>query len=209
MNKTPKDAIKLRHDVAEADLTRAYGRSGGKPEKTPRNIYLVGPRGSGKTTVGRLAAERLGLEFVDADEALVKSLGQSIADYVTVHGWEAFREREHETLARIAASRGRVVATGGGVVLRADNRELMTASGAVFYLMADPGLLFARLSRDPGAEQRPALTDLPLREEIGRTLAEREPLYMAVAGFVLQAAGTPEEIAADLVEKLDLFHMRP
>ena len=209
MNKTPKDAIKLRHDVAEPDLTRTYGRGGGAPEKAPGNIYLVGPRGSGKTTVGRLAAARLDLQFVDADEALVQGLGQSIADYVAAHGWEAFREREHEARARIAASQGQVVATGGGVVLRADNREIMAKSGAVFYLMADPGLLFARLSRDPGAEQRPALTDLPLREEIGRTLAEREPLYMAAAGFVLQAGGTPEEIATDLVEKLDLFHMRP
>ena len=84
------------------------------------------------------------------------------------------------------------------------NREALCRSGKVFYLLADPATLALRLERDPEEQQRPALTDLDLRQELAATLGEREPLYMGVASFILQAGQEPDELAQDVVDKLAL-----
>lgn len=200
--RAPKDAIKRKIEVEDAELSAVYGKA--MATARPRNVFLVGPRGSGKTTVGRLAAERLGLAFVDTDALLGERAGGTIADFVAAHGWDAFRDLEHAVLRDVCAREGQVVATGGGIVLREDNRALLKAHGLTVYLLADVPTLFARLEKDPNAAQRPALTDSPLRQEIGAVLNEREPLYFAVADAVLQAGRRAEELAEDVEEKARL-----
>ena len=200
--RAPKDAIKRKTEVEDAELSAVYGKAA--PTARPRNIFLVGPRGSGKTTVGRLAAQRLGLEFADTDALLGDRAGSTIADFVAAHGWDAFRDLEHAVLQDVCAREGQVVATGGGIVLREDNRALLKAHGLTVYLMADVPTLLARLENDPNAAQRPALTDSPLRQEISAVLNEREPLYFAVADAVLQASRRAEELAEDVEEKARL-----
>lgn len=158
------------------------------------NIFLIGPRASGKTSLGRLLAERLGRPFVDADEALARSLGLSIADFVAAHGWKRFRDKETNVLRGLCRQGGQVVACGGGVVLREVNRRLL-GSGVVIYLRADPMVLAERLARDPDGAKRPSLTGRPLTEEIAGVVASREPLYAACANLVLPAEADLAELA--------------
>ena len=159
-----------------------------------RNIYLIGPRASGKTTLGKRLAERLDRPFLDLDAAFCEKYGETIADMVGRDGWDAFRLAEAAILAETAQQDGLVVATGGGVVLMPENRKLL-AKGRVFYLQADPERLVERLMADLNAQQRPKLTELGLREEITATLAEREPLYLGCAH-----ASLPERPVEELLE---------
>ena len=149
-----------------------------------RNIFLIGPRACGKTTVGRALADRLGLEFVDTDHELVRAVGMEIADYVEENGWDAFRDRETEILARVAGEGGRVIGCGGGIVLRPENREVL-AAGIVFYLQTGLEVLAERLMRDPNEAQRPSLTGKSVVDEIREILAERAHLYEGCADVVL------------------------
>lgn len=162
-------------------------------------MFLIGPRASGKTSVARIVSQRLGLAYVDTDEAIVSRLGSSIADFVGKHGWQAFRDMETEALAQAARPGGRVVATGGGIVLSPANRTLLKAGGPVFYLRADPETLAMRLAADPNEAQRPALTNGDLIGEVAQVMAEREPLYRQCADHVVESAGGPEATAEEII----------
>ncbi|MFZ5811426.1 MAG: shikimate kinase [Thermodesulfobacteriota bacterium] len=170
---------------------------------SPPNVYLIGPRASGKTSLGRLLAERLGRPFADLDEEFRRTRGESIAALVAREGWERFREIERDILAEAGKTPGMVVATGGGVVLLPENRKVL-AKGLVIYLQADPARLAERLTADFNPEQRPSLTGLELLEEIRTTLAEREPLYLAAAQVVLPE-GPLEEMAGRAVKALAML----
>jgi shikimate kinase len=153
---------------------------------TGKNIALVGFRASGKSALGRVLAERLHWTFVDMDEALTASCGPSIAAWVQAHGWEAFRQAEADLLRELASQQGLVVATGGGVVIRAENRKCLREAFLVVWLQASPETLHTRLLHDPkSGAQRPALTELPLQQEITTLLAQRAPWYREVAALTL------------------------
>ncbi|MEW5774666.1 MAG: shikimate kinase AroL [Thermodesulfobacteriota bacterium] len=202
-NIVPKGAMQKKAEVEDAGLTGVYRRSaGGAGGKS--NIFLVGLRGSGKTTLGKVGAKRSGRPFVDADALAEERAGRSIAELVEQEGWDAFRALESEVLAGICAGDGQIVATGGGVVLAEANRRLMRASGKVFYLAAEPALLTARLLKDPKVAQRPTLTGKPLAEEMRATFEERQPLYMSIADFILHAGAPLNELADDFEEKIRL-----
>ena len=162
---------------------------------TARNIFLIGPRACGKTSVGRGLAERLGVPFVDTDHALVEAVGMDIAAYVDGHGWDAFRDAEAETLKREAAPGGRVIGCGGGIVLREDNRAVL-AGGITLYLKADVDELARRLLRDPLEAQRPSLTGKSVADEVREVLAARAHLYEGCADRVIE--GPDLETAVDL-----------
>ncbi len=152
-----------------------------------RNIFLIGPRACGKTSVGRALAKRLGMAFVDTDHELVRTVGMEIARYVEENGWEGFRDREAETLARIAGEGVRVVGCGGGIVLREENRAVLS-TGIVCYLKTAPEVLADRLMQDPNEAQRPSLTGKSVVDEVREILAERASLYEACADVVLPQA---------------------
>ncbi|HEX4589121.1 MAG TPA: shikimate kinase, partial [Gemmataceae bacterium] len=145
-------------------------------------VYLVGPRGSGKTTVGRLLAERLGCKFLDADVELEARAGRSITDIFAVESETGFREAEADLLADLAGLDRHVIACGGGAVVRPENRDRLRTTGYCVWLFGDPATLCRRLDSDPTtASRRPALTDLPGPAEMERLVREREPLYREVA----------------------------
>lgn len=194
--------IKRKFEVQEPDASKIYKQHRQEYKQefdlSSSNIYFIGLRGSGKTTVGRIVAEGLQAQFVDTDELVVQRAGLGIAQIVDRQGWEAFRHLEHQVLEDICSKKGQVVATGGGIILRDDNRELLQAGGQIFYLMAHVPDLLARLDKAPAKEQRPALTEKPLQEELAQTLSAREPLYVSIADHVLQAEKPPEELAEDV-----------
>jgi shikimate kinase len=163
-------------------------------------IFLTGPRGSGKTTVARLLAARLGWAAVDADEALEARHGRSVRAVFAAEGEAVFREKEAAVLAELCRLRRHVVATGGGAVLRPDNRELLRRSGWVVWLTADVDTLWGRTQADGGtAERRPALT-VGGRAEVVEVLRQREPFYRGCADLTVQTAGrTPEEVAEEIL----------
>jgi shikimate kinase len=163
-------------------------------------IFLIGPRGSGKSTVARLLAERLGWAWADADEALERCLGRSIHAIFEAEGEAGFRDRESALLPDLCSLGRHVIATGGGVVLRAANRELLRTSGWVVWLTADVDTLWRRTQADPStAGRRPDLT-VGGPEEVAEVLRLREPLYRACAHLAVDTAGRPPaEIAAEIL----------
>ncbi len=168
------------------------------------NIYLIGARASGKTTLGRRLAARLKRPFVDTDRRVRLKTGQTVAQLVEQGGWEAFREAEAMALLETSMFSGQVVSCGGGIVLREDNRHLL-ARGIVLYLQAPAEVLAQRLSRSPEAAQRPSLTGAGLVEEVRAVLAEREAVYLACAHALLPAdapLARLEELALAEVERL-------
>lgn len=163
-------------------------------------VTLVGYRACGKTTVGRLVAARLGWPFLDADQELEQRLGCSIAAFFAAQGETAFRDREEALLAELLAAPGpRILATGGGAVIRAATRaRLRDQGGLVVWLQADPGVVQARLRRNLGG--RMSLSGASPVDEAPRIMAEREPWYREVAGLALDAAGSEDALAAAVVQ---------
>lgn len=161
--------------------------------QTTKNIFLIGPRACGKTSIGRALANRLGVEFVDTDHELAASVGMEIADYVEQNGWDGFRDKETETLRRVADQSVRVVGCGGGIVLREANRALLK-EGVTLYLKTAPEVLADRLMQDPNEAQRPSLTGKSIVDEIREVLAERAPLYEECADIVLPSTGIDEMV---------------
>jgi shikimate kinase len=166
----------------------------------PRRIVLIGPRGSGKTTVARLLAERLGVGWYDADALLVERAGMPVPEIFAREGEAGFRRREAELLRELAARLdGHVLATGGGVVLTADNRAVLRTWDAVVWLTADVDTLWSRIAGDAN---RPALLGGG-RDEVAQVVAIREPLYRECAHLVVETASrSPEEVAADVYQRV-------
>lgn len=162
-----------------------------------RYLYLVGNMGSGKTTVGRLIAERLGLPFYDLDAEIERLTRRKIADIFAEQGEQGFREVESQTLQLIAEPcRPAVIATGGGTVLREANRERMRFSGWVVYLSASLETLWQRVQH---STERPLLQTNTPREQLQALTQEREPLYQEVDWVVETDDRTPEEVAEAVV----------
>lgn len=144
------------------------------PGQKSRNLILIGFMGTGKTTIGRRVASSLGFRFVDTDERIVQRAGKPIPLIFEEDGEEAFRALETKVLGDCAAKSGQVISTGGGIVTRPENVEILGSAGFVIWLRASPDAIFERVSRN---RNRPLLqTDDPL-ETIRRLLAEREGLY--------------------------------
>ncbi|MFO0799248.1 MAG: shikimate kinase [Gemmataceae bacterium] len=160
-------------------------------------ILLVGPRGSGKSTVGPELARRLGWKFVDADEVVEATAGKSVAAIFAAEGEAGFRDREAAAIRELCGRANHVVATGGGAVLRESNRALLKRSGFVAWLTVRPEVAFARMTADPTtAARRPNLTAAGGLSELRELIAAREPLYRAVADFTCDTAGASPDAAA-------------
>ena len=160
-------------------------------------LILIGYRGTGKTTVGRLLAARLGWNFADADDLVEAAAGKSIAEIFASEGEPGFRDREAAAIRELCGRDRLVLATGGGVVLRPANRELLRGAGFVAWLVARPETVWERLQSDPAtAARRPNLTAVGGLEEIRTLLAAREPLYRELAHFTVETdRPSPEEVA--------------
>jgi shikimate kinase len=167
-------------------------------------IFLIGYRGTGKSTVARHLAERLGYDSVDADAEIERRAGKSIAAIFADNGEAAFRDLESQLVTELCGLRRTVIALGGGAVLRETNRNAIRAAGPVVWLTAPVDVIAARLGADPAtAGRRPNLTKTGGRNEIETLLAERTPIYRQCATLVVNTDGktcaqVADEIAANL-----------
>lgn len=161
-------------------------------EKRTKNIILIGMPGCGKTTVGKMLARSLGREFTDTDEIIVRESGRAIPEIFAADGEEAFRGLEHSAIAREAKKSSLVIATGGGAVLREDNREAMRMNSIVVYIRRD-------ISKLPSAG-RPLSLANPLEELYRR----RAPLYEKLADLTVENCASARETADEIIRRLGL-----
>jgi len=153
-----------------------------------RNYILIGPMGAGKSTIGRLLAKELALPFKDSDKEIEERTGASIPLIFDVEGEAGFRDREQAVIAELCGQQGLVLATGGGAVLRAENRQAMRQGAVVIYLHASVEHQLARTARD---RNRPLLQTENPKQRLHELLACREPLYAAVAHMTFETGKLP------------------
>jgi len=165
------------------------------------NIFLVGPMGAGKSTVGRQLAKALGRDFFDSDKEIEKRTGVSISWIFEMEGEAGFRAREKKVIDDLTQLKDIVLATGGGAVLSDDNRRALRARGNVVYLSASAEQLFRRTSKD---KSRPLLqTDDP-KKQINALLAERDPLYKTVADIELRTGDQSiQHAVSEVIKQLE------
>lgn len=169
---------------------------------TQHGLALVGVRGTGKSTVGRIIARGLCLPFVDADAELEARAGKSIRAIFEDEGEGAFRDLEEQVLADLTGGPPAVLATGGGAVLRDSNRRRLRQFGLIIWLTARPEALAARIQSNPrGVADRPALTAHGTLAEISAILEARTPIYQTIADATVDTDGrTPAEVADAVLE---------
>ena len=159
------------------------------------NVVLIGYRGTGKSTVGKIVAARLGHVLVSTDAEIVKLVGQSIPEIVEKNGWEYFRDLEIKVCQGLAGRTGLVVDTGGGAILRSENVEVLKERGRLFWLVASASTIAQRISQD---SQRPSLTGAKsFVDEIQDVLRERIPKYQSAADYIIETDGRSVTQAAD------------
>ena len=164
----------------------------------PNRIFLIGPMGAGKTTVGKTLASQLGLVFADSDQEIQDRTGVDIPTIFEYEGEEGFRDREEQAIDDLTQVDQRVLATGGGAVLRPANRQHLSARGIVVFLECSPEQQFERTYRD---RKRPLIqTDDPL-QRLRDLMAERDPLYRETADYVVSTEGrSAGAVAKDILE---------
>jgi shikimate kinase len=161
-----------------------------------RSIVLIGMMGAGKSSVGRALERRTGLARLDTDEAVAAQFGMSISEIFEKYGEEKFRDAETETLRKFAPDRATIVTTGGGIVLRSENVDLLKDLGRVVWLNAAESTLFERASR---RNTRPLLQNDNPRAVFSEIFRKRAPLYKAAADFEIDTSKLSHEDVAEII----------
>jgi shikimate kinase len=172
-----------------------------------KSIALIGMMGVGKSSVGRCLRRRTGLNFLDTDEIIASSFGMSIPRIFDEHGEKKFREAETEVLRRMQTEEQTIIVTGGGIVLRKENVEMLRSQGVIVWLDGDDQTLFARASRK---QNRPLLHTKNPRRAFSQILGARRSVYANIADIRIDTAVlTDEEVAVAILAKLRRMNPKP
>jgi len=165
------------------------------------NIVLIGMRGSGKTTVGKLLSKKLNKTFYDLDRLLAEKESQPIAEIVKTHGWEYFRDKESEIAEEISQKTNAVIATGGGLILRQKNIDALAAHGKFIFLKASIPSIFRRISKD---KNRPSLTEKKsFTEELEDVWNNRKEIYKQTADIIIETDNKAiKQIVDEIIKQL-------
>lgn len=168
------------------------------------NIFLIGYRCTGKTSVGKQLAEKMKVPFYDTDILIVDRIGKTIREWVEEKGWESFRQEEKAIIQEISSRDPAVIALGGGAVLDPENRESVKRKGMIFWLTADVQTIIERMNTDPNnKDMRPHLSEKDWESEIKVTLTERFPIYERMADFIVDTKGKRlEDVTEEIVLKI-------
>jgi shikimate kinase len=171
-----------------------------------RNLFLVGPMGAGKSTIGRMLAKELRLPFKDSDKEIEQRTGANIPWIFDVEGEAGFREREHSVIVELSQLEGVVVATGGGAVMREDNRSALRAGGRVIYLHTTVEQQVSRTSRD---KNRPLLRTANPAQILRNLMAIRDPLYREIADVIIETdERPPRQVVQEVMDRIRLLAPR-
>ncbi|MCU7814537.1 MAG: shikimate kinase AroK [Candidatus Thiodiazotropha sp. (ex Rostrolucina anterorostrata)] len=151
-----------------------------------QSLFLIGPMGAGKTTVGKQLAEHYRMEFIDSDHEIQRRTGVDIPTIFEFEGESGFRQREHTVIDELTSREDIVLATGGGAVIREDNRKSLSARGVVIYLHCSVQQQFERTHRD---KNRPLLSTSDPMKKLTTLMAERDPLYRQTADILVSTEG--------------------
>ena len=165
-----------------------------------RNIILIGPMGSGKSTIGNIIAKRLHREFQDSDQFIEQRTGVDIARIFDIEGEQGFRDRESNALQELLSENNRVIATGGGSVLRKENQQLLKQKGFIVFLDTSVKQQLQRLRRD---KKRPLLQTENPRARLEALFEERHPIYVDLADLAVKTdKRVARRLAADIISQL-------
>jgi len=172
--------------------------------KNSKNIFLIGPMGAGKSTIGKILAKRLDLDFWDSDQVIVEQTGASINTIFEHEGESGFRIRENEIIAELVEKQGVLVATGGGVVLDANNRKLLADKGIVIHLKVG---LEKQIERAKNDTNRPLLQGKDLRQTLTELDEKRSKLYEEISNFSIctDDGGHIDKIIAEILDALKTY----
>ena len=179
----------------------AYRQMDIQPVSKTTNIFLVGPMGSGKSILARALALHLDKDIISMDNMIQEGQKASIKSIFHTHGEAHFRNLEHQLLEYIISLNGYVVDTGGGIVVRNDNRALMRANGLVIYVYASVEVRCKRLAKND-LEHRPMVQTSRIKESLQALQKVREPLYLEVANTTVVNEGSLEDVLACVIERL-------
>ncbi len=173
------------------------------------HLALIGFRCSGKTTVGRLLAEKLGGKFIDTDELIEEMSGLKIHRLVALKGWAQFRKIETRALETALAQDFQVIATGGGIVLQPENVRSLKREATIFWLRASTEVIRRRISRDSERISRPGLTQNNPVEEVETLIQQRTPLYLKASDYVVDSDhGDPGNVMETIYRLLATQHRK-
>jgi len=165
-----------------------------------KNLYLVGMRGTGKSTIGKLLAEELKKGFIDVDKKIEQRVGLSISEYVSKQGWEPFRELEKKQVEEMTLLQDTVISTGGGILMSFNNAQKLKDSGTLILLTASTKTLHKRLEY---SSDRPALKGGNFLDELEQIWNERKDRYYQFADLIIDSEGkTPEETVQEIIREL-------
>ncbi len=168
--------------------------------QTLPSIFLIGPMGAGKTTIGRLLAKYLNRQFIDVDSYIEEQTGADIPWIFAKEGEEKFREREMKAVAEISQLSSVVVATGGGVVMRVENRKVLAEHGVVIYLNADVDVQMQRTSK---SKNRPLLQTENPRQVLQKLYDIRNPLYQQIADIEISSGHLyPKKMMLEVIAQI-------
>ena len=171
----------------------------------PQSVFLIGPMGAGKSTIGRHLAELLRKEFLDSDQEIERRTGASVSLIFEIEGEAGFRRRETVVIDELTRRDNLVLATGGGAVLADENRRTLRSRGVVVYLHAPIDVLAKRTHRD---RNRPLLRSGDRRQTLTQIVQAREPIYRETAHVVIATEHRPPQaVARDIVEKLETLRV--
>lgn len=165
------------------------------------NIILIGMRGSGKTTVAKILANKLSRSFFDTDRMIEDTVGMSLSDFVKKNGWILFRDKESEIIENLGTTTNAVISTGGGIILREKNMELLRRNGTFIFLQTTVDSMMQRIKL---SKKRPALTNKKtVKEELEKVWNERKELYYKNADMIIITDNkSPKEIAQEIIKQL-------
>ncbi|OGT06609.1 MAG: shikimate kinase I [Gammaproteobacteria bacterium GWE2_37_16] len=170
----------------------------GGSDKKIQNVYLIGPMGAGKTSIGRQLARKLGLEFYDSDHVVEERTGASIPWIYDIEGEEGFLQREIKVIEELTKLQGVLLATGGGTVISPENRKALRANGFIVYLKTS---LDDQMERVKRSKKRPLIVGAGRRAVLKNLRVEREPFYEKLADISYNTDGRPLSVVVDEILK--------
>ena len=164
-----------------------------------KNIFIIGSMGSGKTSIGKMLAKENNLSFLDTDHEIIRSCGYSIPDIFKEFGEEHFRNLETEQLRKMKALENHVISTGGGIILKNDNRKLMKELGIIIFLDIN---ISSQVDRVKNRKNRPLLNDQNLKDNLLSLKKTRDPIYKKISNYIIDVSGKERNQVINEIQKI-------